>query len=292
MGSNNEKMPAYSPIPDDLSSTETDDLLYEGYGSSSRNKGPRFSRWFIAGGVLAFVGYSAALVSLPYLWFQKQRIHGANVIDTPIRDYIKYEPTFFGHSETSKDYNLVGKPSDELDAAWSSIMQYFYAEVPKGYIQSLDRERDSIQLPNGNYLANYAFIHELHCLKRLHQSYFPDYYWPDMTEEEKELQLEHSLHCLQMLVEVTMCKADETPLTMYWFDESILPGGNRTIAHECKSWDTLIEGMEKVKVDPFTPGLLVHPKYGPVVPDGRQTKLDNRIGYVMHATPLNRTQWP
>lgn len=59
---------------------------------------------------------------------------------------------------------LVGRPSDELDASWSSIMQYFYAEVPKEYIQSLDRERDSIRLPNGNYLANYAFIHQLHCL--------------------------------------------------------------------------------------------------------------------------------
>lgn len=101
-----------------------------------------------------------------------------------------------------------------------------------------------------------------------------------------------SVHCLQMLVEVVMCKADETPLTMIWFDESILPGGNRTIAHECKNWDTLIEGMEEVKVDPFTPGLLVHPKYGPVVPDGRNTTLDNRIGYVKNATPLDRTKWP
>lgn len=129
-----------------------------------------------------------------------------------------------------------------------------------------------------------------------------------MTEEEKELRLEHSckfhltptltyinsilVHCLQMLVEVVMCKVDETPLTMIWFDESILPGGNRTITHECKNWDTLIEGMEEVKVDPFEPGLLVHPKYGPVVPYGRNTTLDNRIGYVKHATPLNRTLWP
>ncbi|KAI0183675.1 hypothetical protein EV127DRAFT_352134 [Xylaria flabelliformis] len=218
--------------------------------------------------------------------------HITDKLTAPIRKHIKYEPTYFGHTETSRDYKLVGKPSDELDASWSSIMQYFYAEVPKEYIQSLDRERDSIRLPNGNYLANYAFIHQLHCLKRLHQPYFPEHYWPDMTEEEKELQLEHSLHCLQMLVEIVMCKADETPLTMIWFDESILPGGNRTIAHECKNWDMLIEGMEQVKVDPFTPGLLVHPKYGPVVPDGRNTKLDNRIGYVKNATPLDRTKWP
>ncbi|KAI1133278.1 hypothetical protein F5Y10DRAFT_228674 [Nemania abortiva] len=291
MGMIREEKPAYSPIPDDQSATESDDLLYEGF-KPSRVKKSRWSRWLILGGVIVFAAYSAVLVTIPYLWLKRERLHGANVIDTPIRKHIKYEPTYFGHTETSKDYKLVGKPSKELDANWSSIMQYFYAEVPKEYIQSLDRERDSIQLPNGNYLANYAFIHQLHCLKRLHQSYFPEVYWPDMTEEEKELQLEHSLHCLQMLVEVVMCKADETPLTMIWFDESILPGGNRTIAHECKNWDTLIEGMEQVKVDPFTPGLLVHPKYGPVVPDGRNTTLDNRIGYVKNATPLDRTKWP
>ncbi len=177
---------------------------------------------------MAFVAYSVVLVTASSMWFRKERVHGANVIDSkglrmspiqvhdtnsppaPIRKHIKYEPTYFSHTETSKDYKLVGKPSDELDKNWSSIMQYFYAEVPKEYIQSLDRERDSIRLPNGNYLANYAFIHQLHCLvgdfilvfhlpmtshnsqKRLHQSYFPEHYWPDMTEEEKELQLEHS----------------------------------------------------------------------------------------------------
>jgi hypothetical protein len=56
-----------------------------------------------------------------------------------------------------------------------------------------------------------------------------------------------------MLIEAVMCKADETPLTMFLFNESILPGGNRSIAHECVNWDLLMEGMEKVKVDPFEP---------------------------------------
>lgn len=95
-----------------------------------------------------------------------------------------------------------------------------------------------------------------------------------------------------MLIEAIMCKADETPLTMFWFNESILPGGNRTIAHECVDWKLLLEGMEKVKVDPFEEGLLIHPKFGAVVPDGRDTVLDNRIGYVMHATPLDRDKYP
>lgn len=43
-------------------------------------------------------------------------------------------------------------------------MQYFYAEIPVEYMEKLGRTKDGIQLPNGNYLANYAFIHQLHCL--------------------------------------------------------------------------------------------------------------------------------
>jgi hypothetical protein len=95
-----------------------------------------------------------------------------------------------------------------------------------------------------------------------------------------------------MLVEAIMCKADETPLTMIWFDNSILPGGNRTVAHECVNWDRLLEGMDEIKVDPFEPGVLVHPKFGPVVPDGRYTTLDNRIGYIFDPVPLDREKYP
>lgn len=89
-----------------------------------------------------------------------------------------------------------------------------------------------------------------------------------------------------------MCKVDETPLTLFWFENSILPGGNRTIAHECVNWDRLIEGMEKVKVDPFEPGVLIHPKFGPVLPNGRDTVLDDRIGFGLHSVPLDRDQYP
>jgi hypothetical protein len=77
-----ESASAYSPIPDDQSATESDDLLYEGYKSARTRNKSRWSRWFIVAGVLAFVVYSAILVTVPYLWFKKERLHGANVIDS------------------------------------------------------------------------------------------------------------------------------------------------------------------------------------------------------------------
>ncbi|KAK8014235.1 hypothetical protein PG990_007531 [Apiospora arundinis] len=285
----------YSPVEDEQYSTsarESDELMNEGF-SRPKSKRSRRKRICIAvGGFVTSIVYSLILVAATSMYWKKESLHGPNVIDTPIRDYIQYEPTFFKHVNSSLDHGLTGTPNDKLDKNWSGIMQYFYSEVSHEYMEKLGRTKQGIQLPNGNYLANYAFIHQLHCLKRIHQSYFPDRYFPNMTEEEKDLQHEHNLHCLGMLVEAIMCKADETPLTMFWFDESIMPGGNRTIAHECVNWDRLLEGMEANKVDPFTPGLLVHPKHGPVVPDGRETTLDNRIGYVKWANPLDRDKYP
>jgi hypothetical protein len=65
-----------------------------------------------------------------------------------------------------------------------------------------------------------------------------------------------------MLVEAIMCKADETPLTLRWLENSMLPTGNRTIAHECVKWPRLLEGMERYRVDPFVKGVFIHPKFG------------------------------
>lgn len=63
--------------------------------------------------------------------------HAHHITVAPIRNYIEYEPTYFKMTETSKDYGLVGQPSEELDRRWSSIMQYFYAEIPKEYMEKL-----------------------------------------------------------------------------------------------------------------------------------------------------------
>lgn len=71
-----------------------------------------------------------------------------------------------------------------------------------------------------------------------------------------------AVHCLEMVIEGVMCKADETPLTLRWLDNTPLPTGNRSIEHECVNWDRITEGLEKYKVDPFVPGVFVHPKFG------------------------------
>jgi len=65
-----------------------------------------------------------------------------------------------------------------------------------------------------------------------------------------------------MLLTLVMCKADTNPETLHWVEENRFPLGNRDSPHECVNWDLLMNGMKKSRVDPFKPGVLIHPKFG------------------------------
>jgi hypothetical protein len=212
------KEPVYSPVSDDRSASSSDDLLYDGDRSThtTRTKSSRRRTVVLSvGGLLALVAYSALLVTITSAWWRKERLHGANVIDcesrfaarvslssiflirpltiaapAPIRKYIEYEPKVFEMTETSKDYMLVGQPSDELDARWSNLMQYFYAQVPASYMKKLGREKTGIRLKNGNYLANFAWVHQLHCIVRpslllVTGTMLPSWLFYQLTRESK-----------------------------------------------------------------------------------------------------------
>ena len=45
-------------------------------------------------------------------------------------------------------------------------MQYFYAQVPASYMKKLGREKTGIRLENGNYLANFAWVHQVSSVPR------------------------------------------------------------------------------------------------------------------------------
>lgn len=75
-----------------------------------------------------------------------------------------YEPTHLQIGEEAKDYELMGHPSDRLDAAWENLMKDFFTEVPYSYVESVGRLDEGIRTESGNFLATYSFMHQLHCL--------------------------------------------------------------------------------------------------------------------------------
>ncbi|KAH8760430.1 hypothetical protein F5883DRAFT_425683, partial [Diaporthe sp. PMI_573] len=160
-----------------------------------------------------------------------------------------------------------------------SLVSVFFSEFPRKDMERLGRADEAIQLPNGNYLVLYTVNHLLHCLKRLHHSRYADHYYPNMTDDEVQKMDKHDMHCIEDLVQQVICHADTAPYTSRWYARDPRPTGNSDIAHECVNWDMLKGELRRRHVDPWQPGLLVHPFLGPVVPDGKDTEFPDRMSY-------------
>lgn len=77
--------PVYSPVPDDRSSSSSDSLLYNGdepkLGSARSRTSIKKKALIGVGGFLVLLAYSSLLITVTSMWWKKERLHGANVID-------------------------------------------------------------------------------------------------------------------------------------------------------------------------------------------------------------------
>ncbi|KAH7401406.1 hypothetical protein BKA66DRAFT_565048 [Pyrenochaeta sp. MPI-SDFR-AT-0127] len=270
--------PEYVPVADDESSEggeEEDGLIYRRLRPvASRMK--RFWSYLVR--FTTIMLYSVLLITITSAWWHTRILRGPGIIDSPLAPYIQYEEKFFPKMDTH-NYSVMGPPSPEVDANWRELTQFFFTEYPYDAMKKLGRENQAIQLPNGNFMVLYTVNHLLHCLKRLHHSRHREYYYPNMTEEEKIKGDKHDMHCLEDLVQEVICHADVAPYTTRWYQKDPRPTGNSDIAHSCVNWDLLKSELRRKHVNPWEPGLLVHPVFGPVVTEGKDTVFPERMGF-------------
>jgi hypothetical protein len=90
--------------------------------------------------------------------------------------------------------NFVGKPNATIDAHWKALLQYNNVRISEEDMVAIGRDKleNNVHLPDGGYAATLSVFHDLHCLKRIYQSLFPDYYLSDYTEEELGFNMEHT----------------------------------------------------------------------------------------------------
>lgn len=110
----------YSPVP----SSDGSDLHVDAKLNHS-HQAPRSLRHILGSNTFLAI-YSIVLISLTLvfssMWWSRVRLHGATVVESPLRPAILYEPVFFERG-WSANYTLMGPPSPELDAAWDDILQ-------------------------------------------------------------------------------------------------------------------------------------------------------------------------
>ncbi|KAI0893054.1 hypothetical protein F4806DRAFT_220695 [Annulohypoxylon nitens] len=162
-----------------------------------------------------------------------------------------------------------GPPSPEVDQAWKELLQYSNIRVTGEDLRKINKT--SIPMPGeeDSYWVELSVVHELHCIKRLRQYWFSDYYFPNITEEDRRLNWLHNDHCLEILRQSVMCHADVSMITMTWEPTSVFPAADFQNVHECTNWDILYEWQKERSVDLMQPGLLVHPYLGVPFPEGR-----------------------
>ncbi|TEY82971.1 hypothetical protein BOTCAL_0026g00350 [Botryotinia calthae] len=165
---------------------------------------------------------------------------------TPFADGIQYE-TETAPSDLWANNIYMGEPCDESERAWNNLIH-----PNRGHGVRLYREEaakldinKSILLQDNNFAVILAVHHNLHCLRRLRQSFFPEHYYANWTDEDREDDRHHQLHCLESLRSSMICQPDLAPLPYYWsgnirHDMNASPQSKR----ECVNWDVFSEYLK------------------------------------------------
>ncbi|CCD45412.1 hypothetical protein BofuT4_P044300.1 [Botrytis cinerea T4] len=135
----------------------------------------------------------------------------------PFADGIQYEIET-APSDLWANNIYMGEPCDESERAWNNLIH-----PNRGHGVRLYREEaakldinKSILLQDNNFAVILTVHHNLHCLRRLRQSIFPEHYYANWTDEDREDDRHHQLHCLESLRSSMICQPDLAPLPYYW----------------------------------------------------------------------------
>ncbi|KAI0505384.1 hypothetical protein F5B22DRAFT_628018 [Xylaria bambusicola] len=208
--------------------------------------------------ILLLVGHSA----------QNLRYHGLPY--SPARGYITFQETSFSLEDRIQDHAspFTGKPSEEVDQAWHDLLNDENILLEPEYIRHYNREDSSVEVPeHGHYLGTLNVYHELHCLKRIRQYMYMDYYFPSISEHQKEINRLHNEHCIDFLRQSAMCHGDIGLITYSWHADQLMPIANAT-SHQCVDWNKLSHFTRSRSVDMMRPNWLRHPTKGVAYPDG------------------------
>lgn len=154
-------------------------------------------------------------------------------------------------------------PSPEVDLAWSKLLNNTHFRIYPDEMERLGLE--SLPLADGSgYLGSLGMYHQLHCLKKIQRWIYRDYYYPDLSEWEEQDTFDHMAHCVELLRQASVCRADTSITTFRWLESEVEKGVVKAspkmgMQHECMNWDTLQEWIEPRRLDLYDPSVLGEP---------------------------------
>ncbi|ETS78823.1 hypothetical protein PFICI_08676 [Pestalotiopsis fici W106-1] len=206
----------------------------------------------------------------------------------PARSAIQHQAVRFNATLViDSPYN--GPPSQEVDKAWGDLLENMNIAVPKSDIERIGATSIPIPDTDNMYFAGLGVFHELHCIKRLRQYTWKEHYFPNSTAEEDRLNRLHTGkqnmdivdvladaykspdHCLEIMRQATLCRADISLFTLQWSTDSPWPRADFSHEHQCVDFDLINSWAGQRRVDASKPGILTHPKFGVAYHEGESS---------------------
>ncbi|KAI2607962.1 hypothetical protein GGR54DRAFT_389811 [Hypoxylon sp. NC1633] len=163
----------------------------------------------------------------------------------------------------SEESPYAGPPSEDIDRAWANLLDHVN-------IRASDRElassnQTSVQLPSGqDSLVWMDVSHQLHCVKYLRQWIYRNHYHPEVGPEEIPHWLLHIDHCLDLIRQALMCRADTSLMTFQWAADRREPMLKlESPEHVCVDWKDLMEKVESRRVSDADMAVLTNPNLEP-----------------------------
>ncbi|KAG6002682.1 hypothetical protein E4U21_002834 [Claviceps maximensis] len=233
------------------------------------------------GHLVLFTIYAGVLYAVVRGGLRRGRMEGLPV--SPAIPAVQWEAHKFTLEDRIQEKgSFSGRPNADLDKAWHDLLNYENIVIEPEIMEHYERLDIGVPVPEGGgYLGTLNVYHELHCLKRLHQYMYPDYYFPNLSPQQHEMNRLHNgaspidtpaEHCIDFLRQSSMCHGDIGLITFEWHDNSRIPVANATM-HQCVNWQKLDDWTRARSVDMMKPGWLVHPQLGVAYPNGQGDKI-------------------
>ncbi|KAF2845812.1 hypothetical protein T440DRAFT_434131 [Plenodomus tracheiphilus IPT5] len=175
---------------------------------------------------------------------------------TLLGEQLAIRPERFALAENSA---FAGPPSTDIDMAWRKLLDHVNIRASSDELALANQT--SIELPhNRGSLVWMDVSHQLHCVKYLRQWIYRQHYHPDVGPDEEPHWLLHTDHCLDLVRQALMCRADTSLMTFEWAAGRREPMLKlQSPEHVCVDWNDLMERVQARRISDAEMALLVNP---------------------------------
>ncbi|KAI0415965.1 hypothetical protein F5X98DRAFT_206520 [Xylaria grammica] len=190
------------------------------------------------------------------LWLKARAYERSQNVSSCVRPQLIYSPATsairYEKKRLWRDIDgpnaFTGKPRPEFDKAWHDIVAPITIKVSRSELQRFSEGDSTIAFKDGSgYIAELGVYHELHCAKRVRRYLSLEYYYPNITDEDRAREDAHIDHCLEYWRESAMCRGDTTLGTFFW--RGGVPTSRVYTDNECVDWNALDHWARERSVD-------------------------------------------